>query len=90
MTYLPKHKSIHIHSFIYYTSLMLLNFYSLVTTNERIDAEVNKSVSSLKNWIQQTQPNIHCYEIPWVVKSVKERFKHTANLLTVVQTCRRQ
>ena len=29
MTYLPKHKPIHIHSFIYYTSLMLLNFHSL-------------------------------------------------------------
>ncbi|MEG4588365.1 hypothetical protein QUA54_24570, partial [Microcoleus sp. MOSTC5] len=25
----PKHKPIHIHSFIYYTSLMLLNFHSL-------------------------------------------------------------
>src|SRR6476469_4285323 len=44
----------------------------LVTTNERIDAAVNKSVSSLKNWIQQTQPNIHCDETPWVVKGVKE------------------
>jgi len=30
LTYLPKHKPIHIHSFIYYTSLMLLNFHSLV------------------------------------------------------------
>ena len=29
MTSLPKHKPIHIHSFIYYTSLMLLNFHSL-------------------------------------------------------------
>ena len=27
MTSLPKHKPIHIHSFIYYTSLMLLNFF---------------------------------------------------------------
>src|SRR4028119_941128 len=45
---------------------------TLVTTNERIDAAVNKSVSSLKNWIQQTQPNIHCDETPWVVKGVKE------------------
>jgi len=30
LTFLPKHKPIHIHSFIYYTSLMLLNFHSLV------------------------------------------------------------
>lgn len=45
---------------------------TLVTTNERIDAAVNKSVSSLKNWIQQTQPNIHSDETPWVVKGVKE------------------
>jgi hypothetical protein len=29
LTSLPKHKPIHIHSFIYYTSLMLLNFHSL-------------------------------------------------------------
>jgi transposase len=40
--------------------------------NKRIDAAVNKSVSSLKNWIQQTQTNIHCDETPWVVKGVKE------------------
>jgi transposase len=45
---------------------------TLVTTNERIDVAVNKRVSSLKNWIQQTQPNIHCDETPWVVKGVKE------------------
>ena len=45
---------------------------TLVTTNERIDVAVNKSVSSLKNWIQQTQPNIHCDETPWAVKGVKE------------------
>ena len=45
---------------------------TLVTANERIDATVDKSVSSLKNWIQQTQPNIHCDETPWVVKGVKE------------------
>ena len=32
---------------------------TLVTTNERIDAAVDSSVSSLKNWRQQTQPNIH-------------------------------
>lgn len=51
-----------------------------MTTNERIDAAVDKSVSSLKNWIQQTQPNIHSDETPWVVKGVKEWlwiFAHT-------------
>lgn len=45
---------------------------TLVNTNERIDAAVDKSVSELKNWIQQTQPNIHSDETPWVVKGVKE------------------
>ncbi len=32
---------------------------TLVTTNQRIDNAVNKSVQELKDWIQQTQPNIH-------------------------------
>lgn len=45
---------------------------TLVTTNERIDGAVNQSVNELKNWIQQTQPNIHADETPWVVKGVKE------------------
>jgi transposase len=45
---------------------------TLVTTNERIDAAVDQSVNSLKEWIQQTQPNIHSDETPWVVKGVKE------------------
>ncbi|BAY45702.1 transposase IS66 [Scytonema sp. HK-05] len=45
---------------------------TLVATNERIDAAVEKSVNSLKDWIQQTQPNIHSDETPWVVKGVKE------------------
>lgn len=45
---------------------------TLVSTNERIDSAVDQSVSSLKEWIQQTQPNIHVDETPWVVKGVKE------------------
>jgi transposase len=45
---------------------------TLVTTNERIDGAVHKSVSELKNWRQQTKPNIHVDETPWVVKGVKE------------------
>lgn len=45
---------------------------TLVTTNERIDTAVNQSVNALKDWIQQTQPNIHSDETPWMVKGVKE------------------
>ena len=45
---------------------------TLVTTNERIDRAVAQSVNSLKEWIKQTQPNIHVDETPWVVKGVKE------------------
>ena len=43
-----------------------------VSTNERIDSAVDKSVNSLKQWIQQTQPNIHADETPRIVKGVKE------------------
>jgi transposase len=45
---------------------------TLVTTNERIDSAVAQSVNSLKQWIQQRQPNIPVDETPWVVKGVKE------------------
>jgi transposase len=45
---------------------------TLVNTNERIDSAVAQSISELKQWIQQTQPNIHSDETPWVVKGVKE------------------
>ena len=45
---------------------------TLVTTNERIDDAVDQSVNELKDWIQQTQPNIHADETPWVIKGVKE------------------
>jgi transposase len=45
---------------------------TLVNTNERIETAVETSVTSLKSWIQQTQPNIHSDETPWVVKGVKE------------------
>ncbi|MFH7028788.1 MAG: IS66 family transposase [Heteroscytonema crispum UTEX LB 1556] len=45
---------------------------TLVTTNERIDDAVAKSVNELKDWIQQTQPDIHSDETPWVIKGVKE------------------
>ncbi|WYL97252.1 MAG: IS66 family transposase [Gloeotrichia echinulata IR180] len=45
---------------------------TLVTTNGRIDSAVRESIGELKQWIQQTQPNIHSDETPWVVKGVKE------------------
>ncbi|MEG4207524.1 hypothetical protein QUA20_26815, partial [Microcoleus sp. Pol7_A1] len=44
----PKHKPIHIHSFIYYTSLMLLNFHSLqcATQNSSCYAVASKNYQS--------------------------------------------
>lgn len=45
---------------------------TLVATNERIDGAVAQSIDSLKEWITQTQPNIHADETPWIVKGVKE------------------
>lgn len=45
---------------------------TLVATNQRIDGAVGQSINSLKQWIKQTQPNIHSDETPWVVKGVKE------------------
>ena len=52
---------------------------SLVNTNQRIDRAVAQTVNSLKNWIQQTQPNIHADETPWGVKGVKEWLWIVAN-----------
>ncbi len=43
-----------------------------VATNERIDGAVTQSIDLLKQWINQTQPNIHSDETPWVVIGVKE------------------
>jgi len=37
---------------------------TLVATNERIDSAVAQSIDSLKEWIKQTQPNIHADETP--------------------------
>jgi transposase len=45
---------------------------TLVATNERIDSAVTQSIDLLKEWVKQTQPNIHADETPWVVKGVKE------------------
>lgn len=45
---------------------------TLVATNERIDGAVAQSIDQLKQWIKQTQPNIHADETPWVVKGAKE------------------
>ena len=45
---------------------------TLVATNERIDGAVNPSIDRLKEWLEQTQPNIHVDETPWLVKGIKE------------------
>jgi len=45
---------------------------TLVTTNERVVKAIAPSVDELKEWVKQTQPNIHVDETPWVVKGVKE------------------
>jgi transposase len=45
---------------------------TLVATNERIESAVTQSIDLLKEWVKQTQPNIHADETPWVVKGVKE------------------
>ena len=48
MTSLPKHEPIHIHSFIYYTSLMLLNFHSLVKrVNQRVVQKNQERISEV-------------------------------------------
>ncbi|EGK89415.1 IS66 family transposase [Microcoleus vaginatus PCC 9802] len=45
---------------------------TLVATNERIDGAVNSSIDRLKEWLKQTQQNIHVDETPWLVKGIKE------------------
>jgi hypothetical protein len=45
---------------------------TLVATNERIDGAVNPTIDRLKDWLKQTQPNIHVDETPWLVKRIKE------------------
>lgn len=45
---------------------------TLVATNERIDGAVTQSIDLLKEWVKQTQPNIHADETPWAVIGVKE------------------
>jgi len=45
---------------------------TLVATNERIDGAVAQSIDLLKEWVKQTQPNIHADETPWMVKGIKE------------------
>ncbi len=45
---------------------------TLVATNERIDGAVNPSIDRLKEWLKQTQPNIHVDETPGLVKGIKE------------------
>ncbi len=45
---------------------------TLVNTNERIENAIAPSIKELQEWIEQTQPNIHVDETPWIVKGVKE------------------
>ena len=45
---------------------------TLVASNSRVEASISQGVDDLKEWIQQTQPNIHSDETPWLVKGVKE------------------
>ena len=45
---------------------------TLVATNERIDGAVNPAIDRLKDWLKQTQQNIHVDETPWLVKGIKE------------------
>jgi transposase len=45
---------------------------TLVATNERINGAVTQSIDQLKQWVKQTQPNIHADETAWAVKGVKE------------------
>ncbi len=52
---------------------------TLVATNERIESAVTQSIDLLKEWVKQTQPNIHADETPWVVKGVKEWLWSFAN-----------
>jgi hypothetical protein len=33
---------------------------------------VAQSIDLLKEWVKQTQPNIHADETPWMVKGIKE------------------
>lgn len=45
---------------------------TLVTTNERVETAIAKSVSQLQDWVKLEQPNIHIDETPWAVKGIKE------------------
>lgn len=45
---------------------------TLVRTNERVEQAIEVSVSQLRSWVQQEQPNVHADETPWSVKGLKE------------------
>jgi transposase len=44
---------------------------TLVAMNKRIDGAVGQSIDSLKEWIKQTQPNIHSDKTPNRCQRVK-------------------
>jgi transposase len=45
---------------------------TLVSTNERVETAIAKSVNQLQDWVKLEQPNIHIDETPWAVKGIKE------------------
>lgn len=45
---------------------------TLVATTERVSRAALPTVTELKEWVQQTQPNIHVDETPWPVMGTKE------------------
>jgi transposase len=53
---------------------------TLVTTNQRVETAIAKSVSQLSDWIKQEQPNVHVDETPWVVKGFHKKYAKLGNL----------
>ncbi len=45
---------------------------TLVATNQRVSAAINKSVTELEKWINQNHPPLNIDETPWSVKGLKE------------------
>ena len=45
---------------------------TLVATNQRVSAAINKSVRELQEWINENHPPLNIDETPWSVKGIKE------------------
>ncbi|MEG4208397.1 hypothetical protein QUA20_31550, partial [Microcoleus sp. Pol7_A1] len=66
----PKHKPIHIHSFIYYTSLMLLNFHSLpASVAFSVDQQqcLSQLAATLEGYTKKQQNPYPPACLPWAV-----------------------